>query len=83
METTILTYIGSIGGVAGVLAYIIFCMYRSLVKQALEDRKFMEDRLTKIIESYNEQSVNNTQVLTELIVWLKAKNGGKRCQISN
>jgi hypothetical protein len=77
METTILTYIGSIGGVAGLLAYLIFCVYKSLVRQMREDRVFMEDRLTKIIDSYNAQSVDNTKVLAELIIWLKTKNGSK------
>jgi hypothetical protein len=77
MEATILTYVGSIGGIAGILAYIIFCMYKSLVKQMREDRKFMEDRLTKIIDCYDATAKDNTKMLTELITWLKAKNGSK------
>lgn len=49
-----------------------------------EDRKFMEDRLTNILKDYNEalkdtrESIReNTQVNTELITYLKAKNGNK------
>jgi hypothetical protein len=77
METTILTYIGSIGGVSAVLAYIIFIMYKKLVDVMREDRKFMEDRLTRIIDCYDETAKENTKVLSELITWLKAKNGSK------
>jgi len=74
---SVLEYIGSIGGIAGVLAFLIFLAYRYLVHQMREDRKFMEDRLTQIIGAYNTTASDNTIVLTELIVWLKAKNGGK------
>jgi len=74
---TILEYIGSIGGVGGVLAFLMFMAYRYLVRQMREDRKYMEDRLTQIIEAYNATTSDNTKVLTELITWLKAKNGSK------
>lgn len=81
---TTIEYIGSIGGIAGVLAFLIFLAYRYLVNQMREDRKFMEDRLTKVIEEYNtacranqEAMVGHTAVLTELITWLKARNGNK------
>jgi len=77
----ILQYIGSIGGIAGVLAFIIFMMYRQDRKDSTEqlrkDREFMEDRLTKIIDNYNEITTANTRVSTELFTWLKAKNGNK------
>ena len=76
-------FIGQIGGIAGVLAFLIFLTYRYLVKQMREDRQFMEDRLTRIISNYNDvcqthtnAMIKHTQVLTELIVWLRAKNGG-------
>ncbi len=79
---TLIEYVGSIGGIAGVLALLIFLAYRYLVNQMREDRKFMEDRLTEVIKDYNEvcrdnqdAMVKHTQILTELIVWLKAKNG--------
>jgi Mg2+ and Co2+ transporter CorA len=78
----IVEYIGSIGGITGVLAFFIFMTYRYLVAQMREDRKFMEDRLTRLNESYNDvirehnEAMNkHTQVLTELITWLQAKNG--------
>jgi len=79
---TALEYIGSIGGVAGVLAFLIFCAYRYLVNQMREDRKYMEDRLTNILSSYNEivkernqVMVEHTKVLSELITWLRRNNG--------
>ena len=79
-------YIGSIGGIAGVLAVIIFLIYRQDRKSSedrqREDRKFMEDRLTEILGDYRdvvkeryEITLKNTSVLSELITWLKAKNG--------
>ena len=75
----ILQFIGSIGGIAGVLAFIILMMYRQDRKesseQLREDRKFMEDRLSMIIDSYNKTATANTEVLFELVTWLKAKNG--------
>ena len=77
MELSLIQYVGSIGGVAGVLALIIFFMYKQMVSQMREDRKFMEDRLTHIIDDYNIAASNNTKVLTELIIYLRAKNGGK------
>ena len=72
---SIIEYIGSIGGIAGVLAVLMFLAYRYLVNQMRDDRKFMEDRLTKILDDYNEAQRATREVLTELIVWLKAKNG--------
>ena len=71
-------------GIAGILAVALFFFLRHLVSQMRQDRVFIEDRLTKIIENYREDSrehteakVQNTQVLTELIIWLKARNGHK------
>jgi hypothetical protein len=71
----LIQYIGSIGGIAGVLAFFIFMTYKYLVGQMREDRKFMEDRLTSIIGDYNNAMEKHTQVLSELITWLKARNG--------
>ena len=69
-------------GIAGILAAMIFLAYRNLVKQLRDDRKYMEDRMEGIITSYHENSqadiksrIENTQVQSELITWLKAKNG--------
>ena len=78
----ILEYIGSIGGIAGVLAVLMFSLMKHLIGQMRDDRKFMEDRLTGVIKDYNEVCranqealVKHTQILTELITWLRAKNG--------
>ncbi len=68
-------YIGSIGGILGVFGYLIFLAYRNTVSQMRQDRVFMEDRLSLIINAYNATSTENTKVLTELIIWLRAKNG--------
>ena len=68
--------VSQIGGIGGVLAVIIFLMYRTQDKQMREDRKYMEDRLNGIINSYNSVISDNNKVLSELITWLKAKNGG-------
>jgi len=69
-------------GIAGILAVALFFFLRHLVGQMRQDRMFMEDRLTKIIDNYREDSheqtearIRNTQMLAELITWLKAKNG--------
>jgi len=71
----LIEYIGSIGGIAGILAVLMFWQYRHLVNQMRDDRKFMEDRLTQILDDYNRAFKENTQILSELYTWLKAKNG--------
>ena len=84
MELSIVQYVGSIGGVAGVLAVLMFYLMRHLINQMRDDRMFMEDRLTGVIKDYNDVCRSNqdalirhTQVQTELITWLKAKNGSR------
>ena len=72
---SIMEYIGSIGGVAGILAVLMFFAYRHLVNQMRDDRKFMEDRLTQVLNDYNGAFKDNTKILSELYTWLKAKNG--------
>lgn len=69
-----ITQIASIGGIGGVMAVLIFLMYRCQTRQMREDRKYMEDRLTQVIDAYNSVTSENSKVLTELITWLKAKN---------
>ena len=85
MSEMILDYIISVGGIGGLLALIMFFSYRYLVRQMREDRKYMEDRMTKVIDDYGanckshtDAMIKHTQVLTELIVYLKAKNGNRR-----
>jgi len=75
-------FVGSIGGIGGVLGLITFLTYRHLVSQMREDRTYMEKNLTNVIAEYNtacrshtEAMVKNTEILTELIVWLQARNG--------
>ena len=77
-------YVGSIGGIAGVLAVLMFWALKNLIVQLRIDREYSEARLTKLIEQYDETIekrshavIGNTQVLSELITWLKAKNGSK------
>ena len=77
----LLQIVASIGGVGAVFGIVIFLLYRldrrSSENKLREDRKFMEDRLDKVINAYNATTADNTRVLTELIIWLKAKNGNK------
>ena len=78
--------VGGAWGMGAVFAVILFVILMRVMKhytsQIREDRKFMEERMTKLTDDYNErmQETNrsrddNTKVLTELITWLKAKNG--------
>ena len=73
-------------GVGGTLGIVIFLMYRQdrkaskeqinvIVEQLRTDRKFMEDRLTGTLKDYNDATQANTRAQTELITWLKTKNG--------
>lgn len=68
-------WIGTVGGIGGVFAVIMFFVYRASEKRSREDRKFMEDRLTGVLEAYDKSTQDNTKVLSELYTWLKAKNG--------
>lgn len=70
-------YIGGIGGIAGVLAVLMFSLMKNLLRQMRDDRKYMEDKLSKIIDDYNKAANDNTKALTELIIWLRARNGSK------
>lgn len=83
-DISFLQFIGSIGGVGGVFAVILFWVYWLTVKQIRQDRKFMEDRLTQVLRDYNDSCRDNqkiiaehNRVLTELMTWLKARNGKK------
>ena len=82
---TVIEFLGSIGAIAGVMSLFIFFSYRYLVNQMRQDRKFMEDRLTKVISDYNdscrlhaEALREQTKMCTELTTWLKIKNGSCR-----
>jgi len=78
--------VGGAWGMGAVFAVILFFVLMRVMKHYTtmmrEDRKYMEDRMTRLNGDYNErvQETNrsrdeNTKVLTELITWLKAKNG--------
>lgn len=69
-------------GIAAVFALCMFLVCRHLIIQMRQDRVFMEDRLIQTIHDYNQTirdftvaKIANTQVLSELTTWLKAKNG--------
>lgn len=66
------------GGSTALLALFIFLMYRRDRKCSEDtmrtDRKFMEDRLTKILEDDQKSREKNTQALTELTILLKVMN---------
>jgi len=68
-------------GVGALLGLVIFWMYRQDRKASedrlREDRRFMEDRLTSLLNNYYEAFENNTKALTELIVLLSRLNGKK------
>ena len=81
-ELSIIEYVGSVGGVAGVLAVLVALFCKHLIGQMRDDRKFMEDRMTGLISNYsqicrdnNDATVKHSQIQTELITWLKARNG--------
>jgi len=63
MESTIVEILQG-AGPAGGLAIIVFYAYRQLVK-----------RLEKLIEKDQDTREKHTTALTELITWLKARNG--------
>ena len=76
--TEILQVAGSLG-VGCFLAVIIFLMYRRECKnhreQMREDRKYMEDRLTHVLENDQKTREENTKALTELVTLLERMNG--------
>ena len=62
-------------GPAGAIAIVVLWMYRQAVKQQREYRRFSEDRIAKLVERDRESRDRHTTALTELITWLKARNG--------
>ncbi len=67
MEWEIIKQVLELGGVV-VLAIVIFLLYRW-------DRRASEKRLTGLLQSDQETRKKHTAVLTELITWLKIRNG--------
>lgn len=69
--TELLQVAAQIGGVGGLLAVIIFLMYR-------QDRKASEKRLTELLERDQKTREANTRIMAELFAWLKNINGRGR-----
>jgi len=72
----------AVGGPVAILALVVFVMYRrdrkSSEDKLRQDRMFMEDRLTNILEKDQESREKNTSALTELTILLKSMNGRKK-----
>ncbi len=60
-----------LGGVGGVLAIVIFFMYR-------QDRKSSEKRLTILLDRDQETREANTRIMAEVLMLLKNINGKGR-----
>ncbi len=69
MEWELIKQVLELGGVV-VLALIIFLMYR-------KDKLSSEKRLSGLLNEDQKTRAEHTKVLTELITYLKAKNGNK------
>ena len=70
-------WIGSIGGVGAVFGLLMFFLLRDTSRTARQDRKYMEDRMSGILNDYNKATLENTKILYELFTYLKMKNGNK------
>lgn len=79
MTMGFLEWIAGIGGVGAVFAVLMFFIYRHDRKaaedRAREDRKFMEDRLTSVLDAYNKVTQENIKIQSEVLTWLRARNG--------
>ncbi len=79
MEIALFQLAASIGGIGGLLAAAIFVMYRvdrkETFNQMREDRQFVENRLTKLLELDQQSREHNTQALTELSTLIQRLNG--------
>lgn len=65
----------SVGGPVAILAAIIFVMYRRDRKDTEKRWSDMVDDLIDCRNKENETREKHTSALTELITWLKTKNG--------
>lgn len=72
-------------GIGAVFACVMFFVYRETIKQMRQDRKYMEDcmremtdRYDETIREYTRATIENTKVSSELLTYLKAKNGNRR-----
>ena len=69
--------VGALYGIGALFAVILFIVLVKVVRLMRDDRKYWEVRLSQIVDRYDETTNKNTTVLTELIVYLKARNGSK------
>jgi len=72
-----LQWIAGVGGIGAVFAVLMFFVYRQAVSQMRIDRKFMEDRLSSLLDNYDKTTKENSKILFELYTYLKAKNGNR------
>ena len=81
MEGSVIEAVAA-GGSTAVLALIIFLMYRrdrkSSEDKLRQDRIFMEDRLTKLLDEDRKTREENTKATTELTILLRNMNGRKQ-----
>lgn len=82
MDSELIKYIIEVGGIGVIFGVLMWLLLKEIIKQGRQDRVFMEDRLTTIIEEYNQKCDRDHQtqqefmkVLTELNTWLRMKNG--------
>lgn len=62
-------------GPAGAVAVAALYLYRQAVRQNRDDRKYHQDLSNRLIEREQDTREKHTEVLTELITWLKRSNG--------
>ena len=77
-------YVGSVGGIAGVLAIVLLWWCKQLITQMKADRDYSETKHQNLIQDYNDAMternkvmIQSAQIQTELLTWLKARNGNK------
>ena len=79
--TEILEWAAKIGGIGGLLAVIIFFMYRrdrkDTEKRINDVHEANAKRLEHLLEQDQETREENTKAITELITFLRLKNGSK------
>ncbi len=80
----LLLSVGAILRLGAVFAILLFVILMKVFRMMREDRKFMEDRLSSVLNDYNaaihqntEAQKHNAEVNSELYTWLKARNGVK------
>jgi len=73
----IIQWLGGLGGVGAVFGFLMYLALRESTKTMRQDRRYMEDRLSGVLDGYNKATLKNTKVLSELFTYLKMKNGNK------